>query len=245
MSPWKQQKWQILPVSQNLSSIYIPLAKFQLVSSNPSLAIIWQMIYTQKLPKLCSATLIWPHSQNLMPPEGLGTTTPLKTLLKISKRGFFFQCIYFTFHYSQLFCGLPAEYCSFFIFHDNKTLTEMFIVVTKFRFKLTSSSERLIGSIGVQLPVRRVRRSWDAFCRRLLLLLLLLLLLFLEHFPCHLPSRTPPSSMSTVGTSLLLSLEDKGEIVIFGGIFFIFYWYLFLSFYILWQNAPHFCISCR
>ena len=33
------------------------LAKFQLVSCNLSLAIIWQMTYTHKLPKLCSATL--------------------------------------------------------------------------------------------------------------------------------------------------------------------------------------------
>ena len=57
MLPWKQRKWQILPVTQNLSSIYFPLAKFQLVSSNPSLAIIWQMTYTQKMPKLSSATL--------------------------------------------------------------------------------------------------------------------------------------------------------------------------------------------
>ena len=31
-------------------------------------------------------------------------------------------------------------------------------------------------------------------------------------------SRTPPSSMSKVGTSHLLSLEGKGEIVIFGGL---------------------------
>ena len=30
---------------------------FQLVSGNLSLAIIWQMTYTHKLPKLCSATL--------------------------------------------------------------------------------------------------------------------------------------------------------------------------------------------
>ena len=45
-------------VSQNLSSVYFSLAKFQLVSCNLSLAIIWQMPYTQKLPKLCSATLI-------------------------------------------------------------------------------------------------------------------------------------------------------------------------------------------
>ena len=58
MLPWKLRKCQILPVNQNLSSIYFPLAKFQLVSCNPSLAIIWQMTYTQKLPKLCSATLI-------------------------------------------------------------------------------------------------------------------------------------------------------------------------------------------
>ena len=31
MLPWKQRKWQILPVTQNLSSIYFPLAKFQLL----------------------------------------------------------------------------------------------------------------------------------------------------------------------------------------------------------------------
>ena len=33
-------------------------AKFQLVSCNPSLAMICQMTYTHKLSKLCSATLI-------------------------------------------------------------------------------------------------------------------------------------------------------------------------------------------
>ena len=57
MLPWKLRKCKILPVNQNLSSIYFPLAKFQLVSCNSSRAIIWQMTCTQKLPKLCSATL--------------------------------------------------------------------------------------------------------------------------------------------------------------------------------------------
>ena len=57
MLPWKLQKCQILPVSQNLSSVYFSLANFQLVSCNLSLTIIWKMTYTQKLPKLCSATL--------------------------------------------------------------------------------------------------------------------------------------------------------------------------------------------
>ena len=58
MLPWKQQKRHILPVNQNLSSVYFSLAKFQLVSCNLSLAMIWQMTYTHKLlPKLCSATL--------------------------------------------------------------------------------------------------------------------------------------------------------------------------------------------
>ena len=57
MFPWKLRKRQILPVSQNLSSVYFLFAKFQLVSCNLSFAIIWQMTYTQKLPKLCSATL--------------------------------------------------------------------------------------------------------------------------------------------------------------------------------------------
>ena len=59
MLPWKLRKRQFLPVNQNLSSVHFSLAKFQLVSSNLSLAMIWQMTYNQKLPKLCSATLIW------------------------------------------------------------------------------------------------------------------------------------------------------------------------------------------
>ena len=41
--------------SKSFISIF-SLAKFQLVSYNLSLAIIWQMSYTHKLPKLCSAT---------------------------------------------------------------------------------------------------------------------------------------------------------------------------------------------
>ena len=56
MLPWKLRKRQILPVNQNLSSVYFSLAKFQLVSCNLSLAMIWQMTYTHKLPKLSSAT---------------------------------------------------------------------------------------------------------------------------------------------------------------------------------------------
>ena len=42
---------------QNFSSVYFSLAKFQLVSCNFSLAMIWQIKYTHKLPKPCSATL--------------------------------------------------------------------------------------------------------------------------------------------------------------------------------------------
>ena len=59
MLPWKLRKRQILPINQNLLSVYFSLAKFQLVSCNVSLAMIWQMTYTHKLPKLCSATLMW------------------------------------------------------------------------------------------------------------------------------------------------------------------------------------------
>ena len=50
-------KMSDLPVNQNVSSVYFSLAKFQLLSCNVSLAMIWQMTYTDKLPKLCSATL--------------------------------------------------------------------------------------------------------------------------------------------------------------------------------------------
>ena len=38
MLPWKLRKRHILPVNQNLSSVYFSLAKFQLVSCNLSLA---------------------------------------------------------------------------------------------------------------------------------------------------------------------------------------------------------------
>jgi len=70
MLPWKQRKCQILPVNQNFSSIYFPLAKFQLVSCNPSLAIIWQMTYTQKLPKLCRSAKSGRHTKKPSYPAG-------------------------------------------------------------------------------------------------------------------------------------------------------------------------------
>ena len=57
MLPWKLRKRHILPASQNLLSVYFSLAKFQLVSCNLSLSMIWQRTYTHELPKLCSATL--------------------------------------------------------------------------------------------------------------------------------------------------------------------------------------------
>ena len=55
--PWKLRKRHILPVNQNLSSVYFSLAKFQFVSCNISIAMRWQITCTHKLPKLCSATL--------------------------------------------------------------------------------------------------------------------------------------------------------------------------------------------
>ena len=58
MLPWKLRKRQILPDIQNFSSVYFSLARFQLVSCNLSLAMIWQMTYIHKLPRPCSATLI-------------------------------------------------------------------------------------------------------------------------------------------------------------------------------------------
>ena len=42
---------------QNLSSVFFSRAKFQLLSCNFSLAMIWQITYTHKLPKPCSGTL--------------------------------------------------------------------------------------------------------------------------------------------------------------------------------------------
>ena len=47
MLPWKLRKHHILPVNQDISSVYILLAKCQLISCNLFLAIIWQMTYSQ------------------------------------------------------------------------------------------------------------------------------------------------------------------------------------------------------
>ena len=58
MLPWKLLRHQSLPVNQNLLSVYFSVAKFQLVSWNLSLAMIWQMTYPHKLPKQCSVTLM-------------------------------------------------------------------------------------------------------------------------------------------------------------------------------------------
>ena len=55
----KLRKRQILPVNQNRSSVYFSVAKFQLMSRNLSPAMISQITYTHKLPKLCSGTLSW------------------------------------------------------------------------------------------------------------------------------------------------------------------------------------------
>ena len=68
MLPWKLRKRQILPVNQNRPLVYFSPAKFQLVSWFLSLAMIWQMTYTHKLPKLCSATLMYLNPIALEPP---------------------------------------------------------------------------------------------------------------------------------------------------------------------------------
>ena len=52
-------KYHILPVRQNLSSVYFSLAKFQLVSCNRSLAMIWQMTHSQ------TAKAVFSHLQRM------------------------------------------------------------------------------------------------------------------------------------------------------------------------------------
>ena len=54
---FKLDKQKNLPINQNLSLVYFSPAKFQLVSCNLLVAMIWHTTYTHKLPKLCSATL--------------------------------------------------------------------------------------------------------------------------------------------------------------------------------------------
>ena len=90
MLPWKLRKRQSLPVSQNFSSVYISLAKFQLVSCNLSLTMIWQMTYTHKLPKLCSATLTGVSSQKI----GFTSSVVVLTLKMVhlsGKNGYHFE----------------------------------------------------------------------------------------------------------------------------------------------------------
>ena len=75
MLPWKLRKRHVLTVNQNLSSLYFSFAKFQFVSCNLSFVMIWQMTYTQKLPKLCSATFLGAYT----------TTTPMATKTSLKK----------------------------------------------------------------------------------------------------------------------------------------------------------------
>ena len=53
------QSWSLLLLrdARLCVSVYFPLAKFQLVSCNLSLAMFWQITKSHKLPKLCSTTL--------------------------------------------------------------------------------------------------------------------------------------------------------------------------------------------
>ena len=92
--------------SITLSSVYFSLAKSQLVSCNLSLATFWQMTYTKKLPKLCSATLIthwilltrpgknlWkqPHTPRKLPSFGVPLPSECYVALHGEKKG----CGYF------------------------------------------------------------------------------------------------------------------------------------------------------
>ena len=70
MLPWKLQKRHILPVSQNLSSVYFSPAKFQLVSCNLSLAMIWQMtLYSQTAITVFSHLKILKHVHPHVTPQ--------------------------------------------------------------------------------------------------------------------------------------------------------------------------------
>ena len=105
MLPWKLRKRQFLPVNQNLLSVHFSLAKFQLVSSNLSLAMIWQMTYNHKLPKLCSTTLI---GQNVGLGEGYeGCFTILCIVPQILPRK----------RACQTAQHIPVPYCKHLWFH--------------------------------------------------------------------------------------------------------------------------------
>ena len=59
MLPWKLRKRHILPVNQNLSSVYFSLAKFHFVSCNLSIAMIWQITYSQTAKTVFSHLKSW------------------------------------------------------------------------------------------------------------------------------------------------------------------------------------------
>ena len=63
MLPGKLRKLKILPVNQNILSVYFSPSKFQLVSCNLFLVMVYKMTFnTHKLPKLCLATIISNYS---------------------------------------------------------------------------------------------------------------------------------------------------------------------------------------
>ena len=111
MLPWKLRKHHILPVHQNLSLVYFSLAKFQLVSCNRSLAMIWQMTFTHKLPKLCSATLReCMGSSSPLPPRAvhvLRTRRDYKPRFARNKREGKWETFY---------CGIKNRYFADFIY---------------------------------------------------------------------------------------------------------------------------------
>ena len=66
MLPWKLRKRQVLPDNQNLSSIYFSLAKFQLVSCNLSLAMIWQMTYSDTAKTVFNIFYVMPETLSVL-----------------------------------------------------------------------------------------------------------------------------------------------------------------------------------
>ena len=76
--------------SKSFISIFSLVKFFQLVSCNLPLAMIWQVTYTHKLPKLCSATLKWayfPHlevSHKCFKPQPKLTLTTLLAIIKLA-----------------------------------------------------------------------------------------------------------------------------------------------------------------
>ena len=143
MLPWKLWKRQILPVNQNLSSVYFSPAKFQLVSCNLSPAMIWQMTYTHKLPKLCSATLkstVIKQRSKTWPPSWQASNVKYMSL-----------CLVFSIlpHFYEIKTNFPQNY-NVYVFRQSFMDVNNLVKMVTTQWKLPTDRKSVFGFVHRQ-----------------------------------------------------------------------------------------------